>query len=175
MSATKAKKTNTKAASKTATKKPAKAKAEPAAKKKLSALDATAQVLVENGGSMNTQEMIEAMAAKKLWTSPNGQTPAATLYAALTREIATKGTASRFQKTEPGKFAATGQTGKAETTPHAEKPKPTAQAKTTKGKTAKGTQKKPGGKKTAEPTTTGAPTIPDGTPGPESMQELFRI
>ena len=167
MSATKAKKTNAKATSKTATKKPTKAKVESATKKKLSALDAAAQVLTESGGSMNTKEMIETMAAKKLWTSPNGKTPAATLYAAILRELTTKGADSRFKKTEPGKFAATGTTGKTEKTPTAEKPKPPANAKgkTTKVKAAKGAKKKP-----AE-----APTIPDGTPGPESMQELFRI
>jgi hypothetical protein len=171
MPATKAKKTNAKTTKTTATKKPAKAKAESTAKKKLSALDAAAQVLTENGGSMNTKEMIEAMADKKLWQSPNGKTPAATLYAALLREINTKGTASRFQKTEPGRFAATGTTGKAKA-PTAEKPKATAKAKTTKPKAAKGTKRKAGGKKAAEPT---APAIPDGTPGPESLQELFRL
>jgi hypothetical protein len=148
----KAKKTNTKVAKKT---KPA-----PAATKKLSALGAAAQVLLESGGSMNTKEIIETMAAKKLWESPNGKTPAATLYAAILRELTTKGADSRFQKTEPGKFAATGTTGKAAATPSTEEPKRTA-----KGKTAKGAKKEP-----AE-----APTIPDGTPGPESMQELFRI
>ena len=166
MPATKTKKTNVKATSKTATKKPTKAKAESATKNKLSALDAAAQVLTDSGGSMNTKDLIEAMAAQKLWTSPNGKTPAATLYAAILREINTKGTDSRFKKTEPGKFAATTTTGKTEVTPTAEKPKPTAKA--TKGKTAKG--KKGAKKKPAE-----APTIPDGTPGPESLQELFRI
>jgi hypothetical protein len=31
--------------------------------------------------------LIETMAAKKLWTSPGGKTPAATLYSAIIREI----------------------------------------------------------------------------------------
>ena len=75
-------------------------------KKKLSALGAAAQVLTENGGSMTTTELIEAMAAKKLWTSPNGKTPSATLYAAILREITSKGKDSRFKKTDPGKFEA---------------------------------------------------------------------
>src|SRR5436190_563672 len=75
--------------------------------KKLSALDAAATVLAETGGSMGTKELIETMAAKKLWESPNGKTPAATLYAAILREITTKGKDSRFKKTEPGQFAAT--------------------------------------------------------------------
>jgi hypothetical protein len=158
-------------AKKTTAKKPAKkpAKAKPAAKKRLSALDAAAQVLTESDGSMNAKEMIEAMATKKLWESPNGKTPAATLYAAILRELTTKGAASRFQKTEPGKFATTGATGKTRATSTAEKPK--SAAKTTRPKSAK----KPSGKKSAESTPAQAATIPDGMPGPESMQELFRI
>ncbi|HLN30701.1 MAG TPA: HTH domain-containing protein [Gemmataceae bacterium] len=73
--------------------------------KKLSALAAAARVLSESGQSMTCQELIAAMAVKGYWTSPAGKTPAATLYAALTREIQTKKEASRFQKTERGKFA----------------------------------------------------------------------
>src|SRR5204863_524780 len=130
--------------------------------KKLSALDAAARVLAENGGSMTTKELIEVMAAKKLWSSPNGKTPSATLYAAILRELTTKGKDSRFQKTEPGKFAATAVAGKAEE-------KPVSAAKAAKPKAAK----KKAGKK-AEPAATGA-AIPDGTDGPESMKELFRL
>src|SRR5260370_25770583 len=63
-----------------------KAPAEPKAKK-VSALDAAAKVLAETDQSMNCQEMIEAMAAKGYWTSPGGQTPAATLYSAILREL----------------------------------------------------------------------------------------
>ena len=40
------------------------------------------------------------MAAKGYWSSPNGQTPAATLYSAILREINVKGKESRFKKTE---------------------------------------------------------------------------
>jgi hypothetical protein len=161
-----AKKTNTKAAIKAATKKQSK-KEKPAAPKKLSALDAAAQVLSENGGSMTTKELIETMAAQKLWESPNGKTPAATLYAAILREITTKGPASRFQKTEPGKFVAS---GAAKTRPTEEQPAPAKAPK--KAKAAKGTKKKTG--KKAEATDEPAP-IPDGTEGPESMKELFRL
>ena len=75
--------------------------------KRLSALDAAAQVLSETGQPMNCQEMIGAMAAKGYWTSPGGKTPAATLYSALLREIKVKGAQARFQKTERGKFART--------------------------------------------------------------------
>lgn len=90
-----------------APKKKGKAKAKKAPKpKRMSALDAAAKVLTDAGAALTTGEMIEAMAKKKLWSSPNGQTPAATLYSAITREINTKGTASRFSKTERGKFAA---------------------------------------------------------------------
>ena len=92
----------------TTTKKAKAAKATASQKeKKLSALSAAAKVLAEAGTAMTTKEMIEAMAAKKYWTSPGGRTPHATLYAAILREITTKGKESRFQKTEPGKFAAT--------------------------------------------------------------------
>ena len=73
--------------------------------KKLSALAAAAKVLGETGQPMTTRELIESMAAKAYWTSPGGKTPASTLYAALTREIVSKGTDARFQKTGRGKFA----------------------------------------------------------------------
>jgi hypothetical protein len=44
---------------------------------------------------------------KRYWSSPNGQTPAATLYAAMIREIGKKGKASRFAKSDRGKFERT--------------------------------------------------------------------
>ena len=72
---------------------------------KLSALDAAAKVLQEAGQPMNCQEMIAAMAAKGYWSSPAGQTPASTLYSALSREIKIKGNQARFQKTARGQFA----------------------------------------------------------------------
>ncbi len=88
------------------TKKTAKPKAEaPATPKKLGCLDAAAKVLGENGQAMNCKEMIDAMAAKGYWTSPGGKTPHATLYAAILREIATKGKDARFKKKDRGKFA----------------------------------------------------------------------
>ena len=76
-------------------------------KKKVSALDAAARVLAEEGRPMTCKELIEAMAAKGYWTSPGGQTPDATLYSALAREITVKGAHSRFQKTARGQFART--------------------------------------------------------------------
>ncbi len=91
---------------------PAKAKAKNAKRsdspreKKLSAIDAAAKVLTEADEPMNTKEMVDAMATKGYWTSPGGKTPHATLYSAIIREIAVKGNASRFRKTERGKFTA---------------------------------------------------------------------
>jgi hypothetical protein len=81
-----------------------KSKAEPQ-DKKLSALDAAAKVLAESSEPLNTKQMVDAMAAKGYWTSPGGKTPHATLYSAILREITTKGTESRFKKTERGHFA----------------------------------------------------------------------
>jgi hypothetical protein len=85
--------------------KAAKAKAEPKPKK-MSALDAAAKVLAEQGKPMNCHELVEEMSRKNYWTSPNGATPQATLYAAIMREVKTKGKDARFVKTERGKFAA---------------------------------------------------------------------
>ena len=73
--------------------------------KRVSALDAAARVLAEEAKPMSCGELIEAMAAKRYWSSPTGKTPASTLYSAILREMNTKGTAARFRKTERGKFA----------------------------------------------------------------------
>jgi Tfp pilus assembly protein PilW len=75
-------------------------------KSKTSAIDAAVQVLASSKQAMNCKELVEAMAAKKLWTSPGGKTPHATLYSAILREIQVKGKEARFKKTERGKFAA---------------------------------------------------------------------
>lgn len=86
--------------------KPRAKKARPEPKpKKVSALDAAAKVLATTGEPMTTKAMIEAMTERGLWTSPGGKTPQATLYAAILREVATKGTKARFRKTAPGHFA----------------------------------------------------------------------
>jgi hypothetical protein len=77
---------------------------EPAADRRLSAVDAAAKVLGETGGAMTTKELIGVMAARGYWTSPQGLTPHATLYAALLREIQAKGAASRFAKLGRGTF-----------------------------------------------------------------------
>ncbi len=88
----------------TATKIKKTGKAKKSAGSKLSCIDAAAKVLGDKKEPMTTKDMIEAMAAKGLWSSPNGQTPAATLYSAILREIKTKGKEARFKKTEKGKF-----------------------------------------------------------------------
>ena len=77
----------------------------PTAEGKMSALDAAAKVLAEEGRPMTAKELIEAMAVKGYWTSPGGKTPEATLSAALGTEINKKSQASRFARPEPGKFA----------------------------------------------------------------------
>jgi len=72
-------------------------------KKRASGLDAAAQVLADAGEPMNCKTIVERMLAKGLWKT-NGKTPAATIYAAIIREIATKGNKARFRKVERGRF-----------------------------------------------------------------------
>ncbi len=76
--------------------------------KKISALDAAAKVLGEAGEPLNCPAMIEAMSKKGYWSSPNGLTPHATLYAAILREINTKDKDSRFKKADRGHFTLNG-------------------------------------------------------------------
>lgn len=95
-------------ATKKTTKKPVSAKAKTPAKagdKKLSQIDAAARVLAKAKEPMNCAAMVEAMAAAKLWSSPGGKTPAATLYASILREVNTKGKVARFVKKDRGLFA----------------------------------------------------------------------
>jgi len=91
--------------------KPAKAAHEPKVRrepkpKRVSLLDAAAQVLVKSKKAMKVKEIVAAVVDAKLWSSPNGKTPEATLHAAMTREIATKGEAGRFLKVDRGLFGA---------------------------------------------------------------------
>ncbi len=72
----------------------------------MSALDAAAKLLSELKRPLRCGEMIEQMAAQGYWKSPGGKTPAATLHAAITREINIKGADARFKKTDRGLFAA---------------------------------------------------------------------
>ena len=83
------------------------AKVEPKPRKR-SALDAAAIVLREAGKPMRTIDMITKMEERNLWKSPGGKTPAATLYAAIIREIGSMGTGARFAKQDRGLFVTKG-------------------------------------------------------------------
>lgn len=84
----------------------AKKKAPTSAKpKRVSALDAAVQILAKATEPMKAKELIAAMAEQGLWSSPNGKTPHATLYAAMLREITAKGSKARFCKVDRGQFA----------------------------------------------------------------------
>ncbi len=80
------------------------AKAKQKTKGKLSGLDASAKVLAEAGEPLRSKQIVETMLAKGYWTT-NGKTPAATIYAAILREIQTKGKEARFKKTDRGLFS----------------------------------------------------------------------
>ena len=80
--------------------------------KRVSALDAAAQVLAKSEVPMRAKELIAAMDKHGLWSSPGGKTPHATLYAAMIREIAALGDKARFKKHERGVFVATTHAGK---------------------------------------------------------------
>ena len=74
--------------------------------RKASGLDAAVTVLREAGEPLATGEMVKRMLERGLW-STGGKTPAATIYSAILREITVKGEASRFRKTERGRFELT--------------------------------------------------------------------
>jgi len=74
--------------------------------KRVSALDAAAQVLAKAAKPMRAKDLIEAMAEQGLWKSPGGKTPHATLYAAMLREARDTGSAARFRKVDRGLFEA---------------------------------------------------------------------
>ncbi len=74
--------------------------------RKLSGLDLAAQVLTESKEPLNAKTIAERAIAAGWKTS--GKTPHATLYAAMIREIATKGKTARFRKADRGLFASSG-------------------------------------------------------------------
>ncbi len=80
--------------------------AKAAKEKRTGGLDAAVQVLAEAGKPMNCGDMVKQMLDRGLWKT-NGKTPSATIYAAILRECATKGEASRFRKTDRGHFELT--------------------------------------------------------------------
>lgn len=105
-------------ASPTTTAKASKPKAgKPKATRSLSALDAAAKVLeglkgAEAREGVQASDLIDRMQRAGLWTSPGGKTPAATLYAAMIREIKVKKGEARFTRVSPGHFAFKGARGK---------------------------------------------------------------
>ena len=72
----------------------------------ISGLDAAAQVLAKAKEPLDAKTI--AQRAIAMGWKTNGATPHATLYAAMIREIATKGKDARFAKVAAGKFAAAG-------------------------------------------------------------------
>ena len=72
--------------------------------KKIGLLEAAVQVLGEEKRPMNAKEMVALVLERGLWSS-NGKTPAATLYAAILREIQKRGADARFRKVGRGRFS----------------------------------------------------------------------
>lgn len=81
--------------------------AEPVQPKPMSGLDAAALILREAGEPLDAQALTIRILERGLWKT-EGKTPAATIYAAMIREIKAKGSSSRFQKVDRGRFAAAG-------------------------------------------------------------------
>lgn len=74
-----------------------------ATKKRKGILAIAAEFLAKAKEPMGCKDIVEQAIAKKLW-STRGKTPQATLYAAIIREIATKGKDARFVKAGRGTF-----------------------------------------------------------------------
>ena len=74
--------------------------------KAMSLMDAAVNLLSQGTGDpMRCKDIVDLAVKRGLWAPRTGKTPASTLYAAILREIVTKGDASRFVKTERGRFA----------------------------------------------------------------------
>jgi len=72
----------------------------------LSLLDAAVQLLGQAAEPMRCQDLVDQARESGLWAPKRGgKTPDRTLYAAILREINTKGDTSRFRKAERGRFA----------------------------------------------------------------------
>lgn len=72
--------------------------------KGMSGLEAAEVVLSETGRAMTIKDLLMEIRNRNLW-STTGRTPEATIYAAIIREIRTKGSASRFAKAGRGLFS----------------------------------------------------------------------
>lgn len=70
----------------------------------LSGLDAAARILSEAGEPLRCVEIVRRILEQGLWRT-TGKTPAATINAAIIREIAAKGSEARFRKAGRGLFA----------------------------------------------------------------------
>ena len=80
--------------------------AKPKGERKPGILTLATDVLKDAKAPMDCKAIVEKVLAKGLWQT-KGKTPAATLYAAIIREIATKGKDARFRKTDRGLFELT--------------------------------------------------------------------
>ena len=79
---------------------------EPGAPRGISLLTAAANLLAENGLTMNCTQIVKELADKGIWQSLNGKTPAATLYSAIGTEIRAKGDQARFVCEGKGQYRA---------------------------------------------------------------------
>lgn len=70
-----------------------------------SGLDAAAKVLSQSREPMRCGDLVKKMLDKGLWKT-SGKTPAATINAAIIRDIRTNGKTSRFRKAGRGLFTA---------------------------------------------------------------------
>jgi HB1, ASXL, restriction endonuclease HTH domain len=76
-----------------------------AAPKRRGILDVAAEILAKAKEPMTTKAIVDHAIEKGLWKT-TGKTPAATLYAAIIREIQKRGKDARFQKIDRGLFRA---------------------------------------------------------------------
>jgi hypothetical protein len=88
--------------------------------RKMSLLTAAANLLAENGQTMNCNAIVQELDERGVWSSPGGKTPGSTLYASANREIMEKGDHSRFVRVGKGQYAAS-EYGKAQYRAEAEK------------------------------------------------------
>ena len=79
------------------------ARATPKKARRTSLLNAAAAVLAKAQEPMTCPEMVEAVLKAGTWKT-RGKTPAATLSAAIYREIQVRGKEARFAKAERGRF-----------------------------------------------------------------------
>jgi hypothetical protein len=72
--------------------------------KKPSMVQAALRVLSNAKEPMTSKELVEAMTTKGLWSSPQGKTPANTLYSAFLRLIQNQGREAPIRKADTGTF-----------------------------------------------------------------------